>query len=135
MSWWMRALVPTLTVAGAPIRWLNEQYQVCRLALFGPQFSGPIGSPRQEESMHMKRAVGYCENTDCEDYVKGVFLLNHGDTFYCPQCRQLGKVEREQGSSSGDTNIFKEVRVEFGYNAVSKAYQQIAIVRDDSLGG
>jgi len=35
----------------------------------------------------MKRGVGYCENTDCEDYAKGVFLLNHGDTFYCPRCR------------------------------------------------
>ena len=45
----------------------------------------------------MKRGVGYCENTDCEDYAKGVFLLNHGDTFYCPRCRQLGKVEKERG--------------------------------------
>ena len=40
----------------------------------------------------MKRGVGYCENTDCEDYAKGVFLLNHGDTFYCPRCRQLRTV-------------------------------------------
>ena len=45
----------------------------------------------------MKRGVGYCENTECEDYAKGVFLLNHGDTFYCPRCRQLGKVEKERG--------------------------------------
>ena len=45
----------------------------------------------------MKRGVGYCENTDCEDYAKGVFLLNHGDTFYCPRCRQLGKEVREIG--------------------------------------
>ena len=43
----------------------------------------------------MRRGVGYCESTQCEDYVKGVFLLNHGDTFYCPRCRQLGKIENE----------------------------------------
>jgi len=60
----------------------------------------------------MKRGVGYCENTDCEDYAKGVFLLNHGDTFYCPRCRQLGKVEKERGFYTGNTDIFKEVRVE-----------------------
>jgi len=56
----------------------------------------------------MKRGVGYCENTDCEDYAKGVFLLNHGDTFYCPRCRQLGKVEKERGFYTGNSDIFKE---------------------------
>jgi ribosomal protein S27AE len=60
----------------------------------------------------MKRGVGYCESTECEDYAKGVFLLNHGDTFYCPRCRQLGKVEKERGFYTGNTDIFKEVRVE-----------------------
>ena len=49
---------------------------------------------------HMKRGVGYCENTECEDYAKGVFLLNHGDTFYCPRCRQLGSACTEQVSTS-----------------------------------
>ena len=54
----------------------------------------------------MKRGVGYCENTDCEDYAKGVFLLNHGDTFYCPRCRQLGKVEKERGFYTGRNNVY-----------------------------
>ena len=61
----------------------------------------------------MKRGVGYCENTDCEDYAKGVFLLNHGDTFYCPRCRQLGKVEKERGFYTGNTDIFNWTGIRF----------------------
>jgi len=93
----------------------------------------------------MKRGVGYCENTDCEDYAKGVFdcedyakgvfLLNHGDTFYCPRCRQLGKVEKERGFYTGNTDIFKEVRVEYNFDPINSLYREIAIVRDESLWG
>ncbi len=83
----------------------------------------------------MKRGVGYCENTDCEDYAKGVFLLNHVDTFYCPRCRQLGKVEKERGFYTGNSDIFKEVRVEYNFDPINGVYREIAIVRDESLWG
>ncbi len=83
----------------------------------------------------MKRGVGYCENTECEDYAKGVFLLNHGDTFYCPRCRQLGKVEKERGFYTGNSDIFKEVRVEYNFDPIHGIYREIAIVRDESLWG
>ena len=83
----------------------------------------------------MKRGVGYCENTDCEDYAKGVFLLNHGDTFYCPRCRQLGKVEKERGFYTGNSDIFKEVRVEYNFDPITGVYRDIAIVQDVSLWG
>lgn len=83
----------------------------------------------------MKRAVGYCKNTGCEDYAKGVFLLNHGDTFYCPRCRQQGEVESERGHYVGTSDIFKEVRVEYNYDPIEKRYREIAIVRDESLWG
>ncbi len=83
----------------------------------------------------MKRGVGYCENTECEDYAKGVFLLNHGDTFYCPRCRQLGKVEKERGFYTGNSDIFKEVRVEYNFDPINGVYREIAIVRDESLWG
>jgi ribosomal protein S27AE len=83
----------------------------------------------------MKRGVGYCENTDCEDYAKGVFLLNHSDTFYCPRCRQLGKVERERGRYEGNSDVFKEVRVEYNFDPINNVYREIAIVRDESLWG
>ena len=83
----------------------------------------------------MKRGVGYCENTECEDYAKGVFLLNHGDTFYCPRCRQLGKVEKERGFYTGNSDVFKEVRVEYNFDPINGVYREIAIVRDESLWG
>ena len=81
----------------------------------------------------MKRGVGYCENTDCEDYSKGVFLLNHGDTFYCPRCRAFGHVEKETGAHTGETDIFKEVRVEYNFDPIRKIYREIGVVRDESL--
>ena len=83
----------------------------------------------------MRRGVGYCESTQCEDYVKGVFLLNHGDTFYCPRCRQLGKIENERGFYSGYSDVFKEVRVEYNFDPINNVYREIAIVRDESLWG
>jgi ribosomal protein S27AE len=83
----------------------------------------------------MKRGVGYCENSDCEDYGKGVFLLNHGDTFYCPRCRQLGKVEKERGFYTGNSDVFKEVRVEYNFDPTHGIYREIGIVRDESLWG
>lgn len=91
----------------------------------------------QEDPMasRIKRAVGYCTQTECEDYVKGVFLLNHGDTFWCPRCKQVGFIEKEYGTSTGNFGIYKEVRVEYNYDAVQKRYRELAIVRDESLWG
>ncbi len=96
--------------------------------------STPLRSEAQEVR-EMKRAVGYCENTDCEDYAKGVFLLNHGEKFHCPRCRQLGAVMPEHGFYSGDSDIFKEVRVEFNYDPINGKFREIGIVRDESLWG
>jgi ribosomal protein S27AE len=83
----------------------------------------------------LKRGVGYCENVNCEDFSKGVFLLNHGDTFYCPRCRAQGSVEKERGHYTGNSEIFKEVRVEYNYDPTQKRYCEIAIVRDESMWG
>ncbi len=92
--------------------------------------------------MNMKRAVGYCKNAGgagedgCEDFAKGVFLLNHGETFYCPRCRQLGEIQPERGfQERRDDAPFKEVRVEFNYDPSSKAFREIAIVRDEAIWG
>jgi hypothetical protein len=86
--------------------------------------------------MSMKRAVGYCEDTDCEDFGKGVFLLNHGETFYCPRCRNVGRVVAERGIHHAKEGVpFKEVRVEFNYDPISSAFREIAIVRDESIWG
>jgi hypothetical protein len=83
----------------------------------------------------MRRAVGYCQNTDCEDYAKGVFLLNHGPVFYCPRCRNIGEVVDEVGSYTGNSEIFKEVRVEYNYDPIHRVYREVAIIRDDGIWG
>jgi len=79
------------------------------------------------------RGVGYCQNEGCEDHGKGVFLLNHTGMFVCPDCRQTGRVEREAGFSTGDSDVFREVRVEYNYDPEAGVYRDVAIVRDVSL--
>jgi ribosomal protein S27AE len=73
----------------------------------------------------------------CEDYAKGVFLLNHGNTFYCPRCRIIGLMVKETGRADfGSNNApFKEVRCEFNYDPCSKKFREIAIVRDEAIWG
>lgn len=80
------------------------------------------------------RAVGYCENSDCDQRYRGVFLLNNPGEFYCPSCRMEGFVEAEEGSFSGNVELFNEVRVEFNFNPATRVYGSTAIVRDESLG-
>ena len=83
----------------------------------------------------MKRGVGYCMSNECEDYAKGVFLLNHGDVFFCPRCRKKGTVEKEQGFYTGTSDIFKEVHVEYCFDPIIKVYRETAILRDEALWG
>lgn len=81
----------------------------------------------------MNRGVGYCKNTNCLDFNKGCFLLNHGEVFYCPACRQVGHLKIEKGFFEGEPTAFNECRVEFDYDAITEEFRQIAIVRDESL--
>jgi len=93
--------------------------------------------------MRMKRGVGYCskvgscEDESCDDYAKGVFLLNHGNTFFCPRCREKGTIVKEHGfpEIAEGNPPFKEVRVEFNYDAVEGRFREIAIVRDEAVWG
>ena len=83
----------------------------------------------------MNRGVGFCLQKECADYAKGVFLLNHGDTFFCPRCRIQGFVEPERHTSVIRGATYKEVRVEYNYDSVRNVYREIAIVRDEALPG
>jgi hypothetical protein len=122
----------------APFHWFTDRRRERNSPPVEPQPSrcfrvDPYVSTLGEVSM--KRAVGYCENTDCEDFAKGVFLLNHGNTFFCPRCREEGNTKPEVGSYTGGTDVFKEVRVEYNYDPLNDKYREIAIVRDESLWG
>ncbi len=83
----------------------------------------------------MRRGVGYCHAQGCEEFARGVFLLNHEGEFHCPACRKLGCVERERGSRQGTGRLFKEVRVEYGFDPCCGVYRDVAIVQDVSLWG
>ncbi|MBW2243319.1 MAG: hypothetical protein JRH01_15135 [Deltaproteobacteria bacterium] len=80
----------------------------------------------------MKRGIGYCPNTDCEN-ADGVLLVSPGDTFFCRSCGRSGKVEKERGFRTRSTGIFREVRVEFNFEPIEARYREVAIVRDESL--
>jgi hypothetical protein len=129
LGWWRRSAPPAKPVSEAS-DWTQALATRESVETVGPDSLG-----RSSQMARMKRGVGYCENTECEDYAKGVFLLNHGDTFYCPRCRQLGKVEKERGFYTGNSDIFKEVRVEYNFDPIHGIYREIAIVRDESLWG
>lgn len=83
----------------------------------------------------LRRAVGYCKNEECESFNKGSFLLSQPETFYCTRCRKAGLAEPEEGSYVGDSDTFKEVRVEYNFDPAANKYQGMAIVRDESLWG
>jgi ribosomal protein S27AE len=88
----------------------------------------------------MIRSVGYCDNSEtCDDYHKGVFLLNHGNTFYCPRCRQLGWVEEEKrtyrdlGGVDKQQAMYREARVKFDFRPADRKYEYTAVVSVDGL--
>ena len=77
----------------------------------------------------MRRGVGYCENTACDDFTKGVFLLNHGNLFYCPRCREMGHIVPEKAHDNDEYDgVYKTVTVEYGYDPIEKRYRDRAIV-------
>lgn len=79
--------------------------------------------------MISRRSVGFCSNTNCEDYLKGVFLLNHGNTFYCGHCGARGWIQEEiETDDAQPGEAFKTARVHFNFNATTRRYMDIAIV-------
>jgi hypothetical protein len=88
----------------------------------------------------MKRAVGHCDTLECEEYLKGMFLLNPPGNFCCPRCQRGGFIERERLRDSEPDNkdaVYKTVRVHFNYSPNTRKYREIAIVdvNELKLGG
>lgn len=82
----------------------------------------------------MIRAVGFCKSEECEEAHKGVFLINHGREFFCPNCKSRGQIVQEEGYIKGTSNKFREVRIEFKYDSKEERYRGLAIVKDSVLG-
>lgn len=79
------------------------------------------------------RAIGYCTNSECNEFSKSIFLMDGATYFYCPNCRQCGQKVVEHGSYTGEGDIFREVKVEFDYTPIEGKYRSIASVTDTSL--
>ncbi len=82
----------------------------------------------------MRRGVGFCLNTQCENYARSVFLLNHGE-YKCDVCRVIGINVEETGTFEEVSENWKEVRVEYDYCPLEAKYKSIAIITDNSLEG
>jgi hypothetical protein len=85
--------------------------------------------------MNTKRGCGYCRDTECEDYAKGVFVLGDYDQkpFYCPRCRKTAHFELERTEYMNQEEVFKEVQVHYNFDSVCGCYREIAIVRDNAV--
>jgi len=77
----------------------------------------------------VSRGVGYCENTRCMDFHKGVFMLNYSVQFYCPVCRSPGHLVGEQRDEATDDALYTMVVVNFNYSPAEKRYRSRAIVQ------
>ena len=81
----------------------------------------------------MKRGGGYCENLQCDEYFKGVFVMSQ-DVFHCRRCRCKGYLELERYEYSNEFSVLREVRVEFDFDPLLRKYRNIATATDDELG-
>jgi hypothetical protein len=87
------------------------------------------------EQSRVERGVGYCDNVECTEYCKGMFLWHHEGPFICRLCHREGFVAPEAGRAERELGkFFGEVRVQFAYIAALRDYTQVAIIRDDNLG-
>lgn len=83
----------------------------------------------------IEKGIGYCNNSECQDYYQGIFLMLHTGPYTCRRCAQVGFAIAESGKAEvAPGKFFKEVRVRFNYSPARRDYLQTAIVRDDALG-
>lgn len=83
----------------------------------------------------LPRGKGFCTNDGCEEYFKGIFILNvsASTTFRCADCRQEGFVQIEDSYHTGSYGDFREVRVEYAFDPRSRSYKNVAVVKDVAL--
>lgn len=78
--------------------------------------------------MIRSKGVGFCENNNCDGFMKGVFLLNHNGIFYCPTCRTPGFIVEEERDEVQPNTMYTTVEVKFNYNPMARKYADRAIV-------
>ena len=84
--------------------------------------------------MFSNRGVGYCYNNQCDEFMKGVFLLNYGTMFYCPGCRQNGEIAGEQRLDyPTDEGLYTKVEIHYNYQPDRREYVERAIVQINGM--
>lgn len=85
-----------------------------------------------------ERGVGYCENVECEDYLKSQFLFMHeGKDFKCDKCHQHSThMVAERGIPEREGMVpFASIRVEYCYEPAKKRFEEIVVITDESYEG
>jgi hypothetical protein len=59
-------------------------------------------------------------------------MYNEG-IFFCNKCKQKGKAHIDYFETSNNLNVYREVRVNFGYDPILDNYRALAIVKDDEM--
>lgn len=82
--------------------------------------------------MKVTRALGVCSQEECDDFNRGVLLLNQGNEYWCPKCRFRGWIEEERRYDLAPVDaidpIYKTVKIHFNFNPAERRYQSIAVV-------
>lgn len=81
-----------------------------------------------------KRANGYCLNTDCQHYARGIFILiPRADDFCCMACNKAMHVRIDQWWREGIGDIYKRVVIEYCYDPLDYKFHEMAIVKDNNI--
>lgn len=79
--------------------------------------------------------VGFCNTADCEEFRRHKYLVLHEGPYVCPTCEREGWARAERGIRVGKRGeLFREVRIRYALDVLSRELTKEAIVRDDSLG-
>lgn len=115
---------------GSPLLDYSEEDWISALDLAFEEATTP--------TVRFEKGVGYCENVECADYLKGMFLFLHEkETFTCGSCGQESThMVQEKGIVEREGIVpFACVRVEYCYDAARRRYDEIVVLTDDSFQG
>lgn len=90
--------------------------------------------------LEANRAVGYCLNRSCKDFLRsGVLLGFTSNRYFCSVCREMGAFIPESFAWKGEGGPVREARVEYNFDPEPLTrgrpgdFLNAAVVRNDSL--
>ena len=80
-----------------------------------------------------RRGVAYCRSPECARYAKTERFLDLPASYFCPDCGLPGSIECERGTRRGGSELFHEIRIEYGFDAERGIYRSRLCLRDGRL--